>query len=76
MGADYAAGLDTEGQPVVPADVAASPMPVPDAIAIPLAGNSRRGPASLPSSAYISLDGRKLAPLIHPPACLAGQKRQ
>jgi hypothetical protein len=40
--ADYAAGTDANGQPVIPADVAAAPVPLPDGIAIPL-GNNRGG---------------------------------
>src|SRR5258706_5284165 len=34
-GADYAAGTDTIGQAVVPADVAAGRVPLPDAVAVP-----------------------------------------
>jgi hypothetical protein len=68
--ADYAAGTDATGAPVVPADVGASPVPVPDVIAIPLA---RKAPGSgqpgRGDSAYVSLDGRKLAPLLNPAPC-------
>jgi hypothetical protein len=35
-GADYAAASDVAGQPVVPADVGARPVPVPEVIAVPL----------------------------------------
>ena len=35
-GVDYAPGIDVNGQPVVPADVAARRVPIPDSIAIPL----------------------------------------
>lgn len=38
-GVDYAAGVDANGQLVVPADVAAGPVPLPDTIAIPIARN-------------------------------------
>ena len=96
-GVDYAQGLDANGQPVVPADVEARPVPVPDAIAIPLAGRrppvagsqgkglanqsasrSDRGmggptagnPVTLGGdSTYISLDGKKLEPLLNPAPC-------
>jgi hypothetical protein len=70
-GADYAAGTDTNGRPVVPADVAAPGVPVPDAIAIPLAQNGHRGRLrpTTGDSAYVSIDGRKLAPLLNPPSC-------
>lgn len=80
--ADYAAGTDANGQPVIPADVAAGRVPLPDGIAIPL-GNNRGGNASRRryqhrpnsqrlggDSTYVSLDGRKLEPLLNPPPCL------
>ena len=73
-GADYAAGADADGNPVAPADVGAAPVPVPDSIAIPLhQGPQRRGrgnPVTAPGdSPYVTLDGRKLAPLLNPPVC-------
>jgi hypothetical protein len=83
--ADYAAGIDVNGQPVVPANVAARPVPVPDSIVVPIARNRtpesgrnfRRGSrpnrtsddASNRDSSYIALDGRKLEPLLNPPPC-------
>ena len=70
-GADYAAGTDANGQAVVPADVAAGRVPLPDAIAIPLGNNrdpARRG-RSNGDSAYVSLDGKKLEPLLNPAPC-------
>jgi hypothetical protein len=82
MGAEYAAGSDANGAAVAPADVGARPVPVPDAIAIPLNQgrpgqghrdgrfrSASRQPGSAPDSAYVSIDGRKLAPLLNPPAC-------
>jgi hypothetical protein len=77
-GADYAAGTDANGKAVVPADVATRPVPVPDAIAIPLRNapptDNRRGRAQAANpqgrdSTYVSLDGRKLEPLLNPPPC-------
>jgi hypothetical protein len=79
-GVDYAAGTDSNGQAVVPADVAARPVPVPDAIAIPLRnapptdGRWGRSSAANPQAAgrdstYVSLDGRKLEPLLNPTPC-------
>ena len=74
-GVDYVAGISATGEPVVPADIAAPPVPVPDAITIPLrqgrqqgrrGSNSANGTAD---SAYVTLDGRKLAPLLNPPPC-------
>ena len=77
--ADYAAGTDANGQAVVPADVAAGRVPLPDAVAIPLAGNRaadrgrhqhRSNPQTLGGdSTYVSLDGKKLEPLLNPPPC-------
>ena len=78
-GVDYAAGTDATGRPVVPADVAARRVPLPDAVAIPL-GNNRgvdarhqRRPANSQTlggdSTYVTLDGRKLEPLLNPPPC-------
>jgi len=70
-GADYAAGTDVRGRRVAPADVAAAPVPVPDSIAVPLAqaGPQGRVRPGIGDSAYVSLDGRKLAPLLNPPPC-------
>lgn len=79
-GVDYAAGADATGHHVVPADAGAPPVPVPDAIAVPLGGQARQqgrqqgrgrsNPNSLGGEgAYVSLDGRKLDPLLNPPPC-------
>jgi len=73
-GADFAAGTDANGAPVVPADVGAPPVPVPEGIVIPVGPQaSRRGginPATgAGNSAYVALDGKKLAPLLNPPPC-------
>jgi hypothetical protein len=76
-GTDYAAGTDANGQAVVPADVAAGRVPLPDAIAIPLGNNrgnqkGRRAGSSgrNADSAYVSLDGKKLEPLLNPAPCI------
>ena len=76
-GVDYAAGTDANGQTVVPADVAAGRVPLPDAIAIPLGNNrgnqtAHRGRSNAPNgdSAYVSLDGKKLEPLLNPAPCI------
>jgi hypothetical protein len=78
---EYAAGTDANGNSVIPADVAARPVPIPDQIAIPLGGRTapapQRGrqpanPETLGSDGtYISLDGKKLEPLLNPPPCAA-----
>jgi len=69
--ADYAAGADATGAPVVPADVGAAPVPVPDAIAIPLHQTRRDSRSGPRDSAYVSIDGAKLAPLLNPAPCRA-----
>jgi hypothetical protein len=75
-GADYAAGADANGAPVVPADVGAQPVPVPDGIMVPVGGGQgRRGRGTInPATGagngpYVALDGRKLAPLLNPQPC-------
>jgi hypothetical protein len=77
-GVDYAAGADATGKAVVPADVGAQAVPVPDSIAVPLnsgqgrqqAGRGRSNPSTLGSEgAYVTLDGRKLDPLLNPKPC-------
>jgi hypothetical protein len=70
-GVDYAAGTDATGGKVAPADGDARPVPVPDGIAIPLGSASQKGrvrPTTAESS-YVSLDGKKLEPLINPKPC-------
>jgi hypothetical protein len=73
-GVDYAAGTDATGKPVVPADAGAPPVPVPGAIAIPLQGRRQAGRANPNApgggeSPYVTLDGRKLEPLLNPKPC-------
>ena len=41
---DYADGVDANGNAVVPADVEARPVPLPDSIAVPIGNNRTRGP--------------------------------
>ena len=65
-GVDYAAGADATGHPVVPADVGAVPVPVPDALAMPLNTGRRRQAGDSP---YVVLDGRKLEPLLNTKPC-------
>jgi hypothetical protein len=73
---EYAPATDAHGNSVIPADVAARPVPVPDQIAIPLGGNrtdnhgrERATNWQNSDSSYISLDGSKLEPLLNPPPC-------
>jgi len=74
-GPDYQAGVDVNGHPVAPADEQAARVPVPDEIAVPLHSGQRAGrrgrsapeqPGSVP---YVSLDGRRLDPLLNPAPC-------
>jgi hypothetical protein len=69
--ADYVAGVDVGGNPVVPADAGAAPIPVPDAVAVPF-GRQHGGRGGEP---YAVLDGHKLAPLVNPPPCPAPRHR-
>ena len=73
-GAGYAAGADATGGSVTPADVSAAPVPVPDAIAIPLRQARQNGSSGRPDSAYVSIDGHKLAPLLNPAPCQASAR--
>jgi hypothetical protein len=73
---EYAPATDANGNSVIPADVAARPVPVPDQIAIPLGGNRtgnhgrhRAANSQSSNSSYIALDGSKLEPLLNPPPC-------
>ena len=81
---DYADGVDANGKAVVPADVEARPVPLPDSIAVPIGNNRARNQGRNPGrnnartanpvtlggdSTYIAIDGRKLEPLVNPPPC-------
>src|SRR3954471_14866400 len=68
---DYVPGTDVNGHFVPPADVAAGPVPLPDGISVPLhAGANRRGrPKASGEVPYVSLDGRRLEPLVNPKPC-------
>jgi hypothetical protein len=67
---EYVPGRDAEGHPVTQPDVGAGRVPVPDSIAIPLARKSPSGARpAMGDSAYVSLDGRKLEPLLNPAPC-------
>jgi hypothetical protein len=66
-GPDYAAGVDSEGHPVVPPDVGVPPIAIPDQVMVPLpgGGRGRRGG----ESRYAAIDGRRLEPLVNPGRC-------
>lgn len=67
---EYLAGQDATGKAVVPADVGAGPVPVPEAVMVPVPGRHRAaGPGGVPGAPYVALDGRKLDPLLNPPPC-------
>lgn len=65
---DYSGGIDVNGNPVVPADVAAQHVPVPGTVMVPLPGNAQ-GTGAGRNSAYVALDGKKLDALVNPPPC-------
>jgi hypothetical protein len=80
-GVDYAPAIDANGNSVIPADVVGGRVPLPDAVAIPMNGNRgnnhrRHHSANSQSgdSSYISLDGKKLEPLLNPPPCSASTR--
>jgi hypothetical protein len=71
-GPDLASGMDVTRQPVVPADVGGMLVPLPDQVLVPMGGRQgpRRRPAAGPDNGpYVALDGRRLAPLLHPGPC-------
>ncbi len=56
---DYVPGIDAAGNPVPRADLGSEKAPVPNDMAVAVAGG--RG--------YINLDGAKLSPLLNPAPC-------
>lgn len=78
-GADLAAGTGAAGEAVIPADVGALKVPVPDEIMVPLGGAPQgrtafrgrgRNPATgTDGGAYAGFDGRRMAPLLDPKPC-------
>jgi len=60
-GADFVPGTDINGNPVVPADVGAKPVPVPEGMLVPV-GHGRNAPQA-------ALSGKQLAALLDNPAC-------
>jgi hypothetical protein len=78
-GADLAAGTDATGAGVIPADVGAQPVLVPDEIMVPLGGAGQgqtgfrgrdRNPVTgTAGGAYAGFDGRRMAPLLNPKPC-------
>ena len=67
-GVDYSSGTDVNGNPVVPADGGVAPIPVPETVAVPLAGNAK-GTGAGRNSTYVGLDGQKLDALVNPKPC-------
>ena len=65
---DFVAGVDVNGNPVAPADLAKAKTPVPDGILVPLRNQGQgRGPEGKP---VIALNGKTLDPILNPaPAC-------
>jgi len=64
-GPDYVPGVDVNGNPVAPADLAGRRNPFPDGVLVPLAKRGRHGrPQEGP---LVAVDGRALAPILNPP---------
>ncbi|MES2254790.1 MAG: hypothetical protein V4559_07080 [Pseudomonadota bacterium] len=67
-GPDYVPGVDVNGNPVRPADLARATNPVPDQILVPLAKRGRHGRSG--EGPVVAIDGRSLDPILNPlPAC-------
>lgn len=67
-GPDYVPGVDVNGNPVRPADLARRENPVPDSVLVPLAKRGRHGRSG--EGPVVALDGRSLDPILNPlPAC-------
>lgn len=74
---DYAGGTDVNGRPVAAADEGAQRVPVPDEIAVPLHAGSQPGrqaahgrpQQAMGESSYVSIDGKRLEPLVNPKPC-------
>jgi hypothetical protein len=67
---DYAAGVDSRGQPVVPPDVGSAPVAIPDQVMVPLPGGRHgRHNARADEGSYAAIDGRRLKPLVNPARC-------
>jgi hypothetical protein len=60
-GPDFVPGTDINGNPVVPATVGAKPVPVPQALLVPV-GHGRNAPQAV-------LSGKQIAALIDNPPC-------
>lgn len=70
---DYVPGVDVNGNPVPPADLAGRRNPVPDGVLVPLAKQGRHGrPGEAP---VVAIDGRALDPILNPPpGCLPARR--
>ena len=67
-GPDYVPGVDVNGNPVAPADLATARNPVPDGVLVPLKQRGRHARSG--ESPVVALDGRTLDPVLNPlPAC-------
>ena len=65
MGPDYVPGVDVNGNPVRPADLAGRRNPVPDSVLMPLKKQDRHG--QVEEGPVVALDGRALEPILNPP---------
>lgn len=64
-GPDYVSGVDVNGNPVAPADLAGRKNPVPDGVLVPLQKHGRPGQQG--DGPVIAIDGRTLDPILNPP---------
>ena len=70
---DYVPGVDVNGNPVPPADLAGRRNPVPDGVLVPLAKQGRHG--RLGEAPVVAIDGRTLDPILNPPSgCLPARR--
>lgn len=72
-GPDYVSGVDVNGNPVLPADIAGRRNPIPDGVLVPLKNGGRNGQRR--DGPVVALDGRALEPMLNPPAGCAPERR-
>ena len=66
---DFGPGVDVNGSPVAPADLARTKNPVPGEVLVPLRGQGRNAPPG--ETPILAMDGKALDPILNPaPACL------
>jgi hypothetical protein len=67
---DFVAGVDVNGNPVAPADLARAKTPVPDGILVPLRNQGQGHNARSGENPVMALNGKTLDPILNSaPAC-------